>query len=128
MSGEVIDRALDGDALPQRLEMLHQQFRLERGGVVVVDPGSLGEIEIRLMQVVGIMLEKRHLTVETLDHRGGDGGLPGARSTGDADEQRTVRLPGSYIGHGCECSGLPPPTRPPPYFSATLLRRRRISL
>jgi hypothetical protein len=55
--------------------MLNQELSLQRRRMVIVDPGSFLVRQLRLVAVVGIVLEKGNPTVETLDNGFSDGGL-----------------------------------------------------
>ena len=79
--------------------MLDQQLRLQRAGVVVVDPSSLLVGQFRLMPVIGVVLKEGDPAIQPLDHRLGDSGFARAGATRDADEQRPIRLPGTAIRH-----------------------------
>jgi hypothetical protein len=75
MGGEVVDGFLDGHPRTQTPQMLNQELSLQRRRMVIVDPGSFLVRQLRLVAVVGVVLEKGNPTVETLDNGFSDGGL-----------------------------------------------------
>ena len=55
MVGEVVDRLLDRLPIPEHVQMFHQEVRLERVGVVVVEERSFLERQFREMPVVVVV-------------------------------------------------------------------------
>ena len=92
VGGEVVDRDVDRLTVAQGTQMHREQVALERCRVVVVNLHALVEREVRLVAVVGVVLDRHGAA----GHRGRelvrDGGLPGARTAGDSNDQRTRGL------------------------------------
>ena len=85
---------LDGLAPDQRLQVLHQQRRLEAVGVVVVDQRPLLERQVGEVAVVRVVMEQTHGDPRhLLDHAAHDRRLAGSASAGDAENERAVVIP-----------------------------------
>ena len=86
---EVVGGPLDAASGQQFPQMLHQQAGLQRVGVVVVDLGPFLEREMGEIQVVGVVLDQRHvLGADLLHDLLGDGGLARPGASGEPDDQR----------------------------------------
>jgi hypothetical protein len=91
---EVVDRHLDGLPGAQRVHVLHEQVRLERVGMVVVERRPLLEPQVVAVAVVPIVLEHGDLAVaDALDDAADDRGLAGAGPAGDADDEGMRHAP-----------------------------------
>ena len=63
--------------------------------MVVVEALAIGEREVGVVSVVGVVLDERDVAAaERLDERADDGGLAGAGAAGDADDHGTLQ---SYL-------------------------------
>jgi hypothetical protein len=107
VAGVIIDGHVHRHAGPQVLQVSHQQSRLERLGVVVVDPLALRRRHVGVVTVVGVVVQDGHgLARRRLAHPGRDGGLARPRAPGHADDHRRQRLC-VLLRHGRNLSGRP---------------------
>ncbi len=84
---EIVGRRFDVASRAETADVLDQQVRLERVGVVVVQRGALLEAQIVAVAVVPVVFEDGHLLrAQAFDDAPDDGGLAGAGAAGDADE------------------------------------------
>jgi hypothetical protein len=79
--------------------MRDEQFGLERAGMVIVDSRPLLECEFDHVPVVRIVVKQGYPTIETIDDFLGNGCLARPRSTGEPNEQGSIRVPWAPLGH-----------------------------
>jgi len=98
VGGEVVDGALDGEALSEVSDVGGEELGLERVGVVEV--ALVAGIEGELGEVAVVEVEREKRGVELGSQLGGEGGFAGTRTAGDADDGGFGRLLGIGIcGH-----------------------------
>src|SRR6185503_15916847 len=86
---EIVDRLFDGLTLQQLVELREQQLPIERVGMIPIDAPTLLHRQMGIVAVVPIHVDERHrLRRQSLRDIPRDGGLAGAGSSGDADDQR----------------------------------------
>ena len=81
-----VDRALDGAALHQRMEVLDHEVGIEGVRMVVVLPGPLLVGLAHLALIVAVVADDGDVVAEVLLQVAGQGGLAAAGAAGDADE------------------------------------------
>ena len=93
VASEVVDRHFDAAPFPQRDHVRHEQVRLERIGMIVIERRALLEPQIVAVAVVAIVGENGHLVVaDAVDDPAHDGCLARCRTAGYADDERQRRL------------------------------------
>ena len=105
----VVDRAFHRLPGAQRVEMLHEQLRVERIRVVVVELFALGEGNVVVPLVIIVVVQHAHIAAEFVENAPRDGGLAAAGAAGDAD--------GDDVAHGAASRVS--------LFSPTFYHRRR---
>ena len=81
-----VDRALDGAALHQLMEVLDHEVGIEGVRVVVVLAGPLLVGLAHLALIVAVVADDGDIVAEVLLQVAGQGGLAAAGAAGDADE------------------------------------------
>ena len=76
----------------QRVEMLHEQRRVERVRVVVVELFALGEGNVVVPLIIIVVVQHAHIAAEFVENAPRDGGLAAAGAAGNAD--------GDDVAHG----------------------------
>ena len=93
----------------QCVEMLHEQRRVERVRVVVVELFALGEGDVVVPLIIIVVVQHAHIAAEFVENAPRDGGLAAAGAAGDAD--------GDDVAHGAASRMS--------IFSPTFYHRRR---
>lgn len=81
----VIRRARDRLPGAQRVEMLHEQRRVERVRVVIVEFLALGKGDVVVPLIVVVVIQHAHIAAEFVEDAPRDGGLAAAGTAGNAD-------------------------------------------
>lgn len=81
----VIRRAFDRLPGAQRVEVLHEQRRVERVRVVVVELFALGEGNVVVPLIIIVVVQHAHIAAEFVENAPRDGGLAAAGAAGNAD-------------------------------------------
>jgi hypothetical protein len=96
---EIVARLVDGPAGHQLVDVVAEERKLERVGVVVVDEKALLEGERRLVAVVAILLDQHHMVRTVAFGQGaGDGGLARAAAARDPDHEGCHGCARAYHG------------------------------
>ncbi len=88
-----VDRAADGAALFQLLQMLDEQLRIKGGGVVIIYLGPFFQSLAVLTLIVIVMADDGDFRAEMLFQMPGEGGFAGAGTAGDTDQDGTHEEP-----------------------------------
>ncbi len=94
VSGEVVDRALDGAALGEFGDMPAEEWAFDEGGVVEVLFGSCGERQVGEVAVVVVELEVD--AAEGVCEFVGEGGFAGAGAACNGKDDGVVRTAGFW--------------------------------
>lgn len=89
VGGEVVDGALDGLSAGEGADVLDDEFGLERVGVVEV--ALVAGVEGELGEIAVVEVEWEERGVELGGEFAGEGGLAGAGTACNADDERVVR-------------------------------------
>lgn len=88
-----VDRAADGAALFQLLQMLDEQLCIKGGGVVIIYLGPFFQSLAVLTLIVIVMADDGDFRAEMLFQMPGEGGFAGAGTAGDTDQDGTNEEP-----------------------------------
>lgn len=88
-----VDRAADGAALFQLLQMLDEQLCIKGGGVVIIYLGPFFQSLAVLTLIVIVMADDGDFRAEMLFQMPGEGGFAGAGIAGDTDQDGTHEEP-----------------------------------
>ena len=88
-----VDRAADGAALFQLLQMLDEQLCIKGGGVVIIYLGPFFQSLAVLTLIVIVMADDGDFRAEMLFQMPGEGGFAGAGTAGDTDQDGTHEEP-----------------------------------
>ena len=87
MRGEVVDRLVHRLAPHEARDVLHEERRVDRIGMVEVDELPFLECQVAQVEVIRVLVEEGGAGSGGLLDRADDGRLPRARSSHDADDQ-----------------------------------------